>query len=61
MKRVITSTDMKYYVIEFETFYRHGYFGSWTEADDYAQRVCDGEDYTIEEWDSEEEYEQNLG
>lgn len=52
---------MKYYVINYENgSCRHGYFGSYTEALDYADNNNGGYEFTIEEYDSEEDYEESL-
>ena len=48
---------MKYYLIEWENGeFRHGYFTSYNEAVNYADSVMDFIDYTISEYDSEEDY-----
>ncbi len=52
---------MKYYVIEYENgAYRHGEFDSYGKAIDYAENNNGGYDFTISEYDSEEEYQANL-
>ena len=48
---------MKYYVIEYENgVYRHGEFNSYAEAVNYAESHNGGYDYTIEEYESEDDY-----
>lgn len=52
---------MKFYVIEFENgAYRHGYFNSYQEAIDYADSFNGGWDYTISDYDSEDDYDNSL-
>jgi hypothetical protein len=52
---------MKYYVIEYENGeFRHGYFNSYSEALNYAESHNGGYEYTISEYDSEEDYLNSL-
>lgn len=52
---------MKYYVIDYENgAFRHGYFNSYSDAVNYAESCNGGYDYTISEYDSAEDYENNL-
>lgn len=48
---------MKYYVISYENGeMRHGNFNSYADALNYAESRNGGYDFTIEEFDSEEDY-----
>ena len=50
-----------FYVISYENGeYRNGNFNSYTEALNYAESRNGGYDFTIEEYDSEEDYWDNL-
>lgn len=50
-----------FYVINYENGeMRHGEFYSYGEALNYAESHNGGHDFTIEEYDSEEEYLKNL-
>lgn len=52
---------MKYYVIQcIDGTYWCGNFNSYSDAADYAQCHSCGWDYTIEEYESEEDYLINL-
>lgn len=52
---------MKYYVIEYENgAYRHGEFNSYIDALNYAKSHCGGWAFTIEVYESEEDYLMNL-
>lgn len=52
---------MKYYIINYENgAMRHGEFNSYSECLNYAESNNGGWDFTIEEYDSEEEYYENL-
>lgn len=52
---------MKYFVIEYENGeYRHGEFNSYVDALNYAESHNSGYDFTIEEYDSEEDYLMNI-
>ena len=48
---------MKFYVIDYENgSFRHGYLNNYNEAVDYAENNNGGFDYTISEYDSEDDY-----
>ena len=48
---------MTFFVIEWANGeFRHGYFDSYNEAVRYADSVMDWIDYTVSEYDSEEDY-----
>lgn len=48
---------MKYYIITYENgAFRHGEFESYSDAINYAESNNSGYDYTIEEYDSEDDY-----
>ncbi len=50
---------MKFYVFDFENGSRkYGYFNSYREAFEYADSF--GYEYTVSDYDSEEDYENNL-
>ncbi len=52
---------MKFYVIEYENgAFRHGEFNSYSSALNYAESHNGGYDFTISEYDSEEDYWNNL-
>lgn len=52
---------MKYYIITYENGeYRHGEFNSYSEALNYAESRNNGYEFTIEEYESEEDYENSL-
>lgn len=52
---------MKYFVIEYENGeYRHGEFNSYSDALNYAESHNGGYDFTIDEYESEEDYEESL-
>lgn len=50
-----------YYIINYENGeIRHGEFNCYTDALEYAESRNSGYDFTVEEYDSEEEYEESL-
>ena len=50
-----------YYVINYENGeMRHGEFNSYSDALEYAESRNGGYEFTIEEYNSEEEYEETL-
>lgn len=50
-----------YYIITYENgAQRHGEFNSYAEALDYAENNNGGWDFTVEEYGSEEDYNDNL-
>ena len=52
---------MKFYVITFENGEcRHGNFSNYSQALNYAESRNGGWDYTIDEYDSEDDYLNNL-
>ena len=52
---------MKFFVIDYQNgACRHGYLNNYDEAFDYAENNNGGWDYTISEYDSEEDYFNNL-
>ena len=52
---------MKYYEINYENGdYRHGEFRNIFEADEYAQSHNGGYDYTIDEFEDEDEYNEYI-
>lgn len=52
---------MKYFVIEYENGeYRHGEFNSYSDALNYAESHNGGYNFTIDEYESEEDYEKSL-
>ena len=52
---------MKYYIINYESGeMRHGYFNSYADALNYAESYNSENEFTIEEYDSEEDYEEEL-
>ncbi len=52
---------MKYYIIEYENGeYKHGEFNNYTDALNYAESHNSGYDYSISEYDSEEDYLMNI-
>lgn len=53
--------NMKFYVIEYENgAFRHGYFNSYSDALNYAESGSGGHDFTVSEYDSEDDYFNNL-
>lgn len=52
---------MRYYIITYENgSFRHGEFESYSDAINYAESNNSGYDYTIDEYDSEEDYLINI-
>ncbi len=48
---------MKFYVIYYENGeFRHGYFHTYADALNYAESRNSGNEFTIEEYDSEEDF-----
>ena len=52
---------MKFYVIDYENgAFRHGYFNSYSAALNYAESGSGGHDFTVSEYDSEDDYFNSL-